>query len=219
MTELARLLKEIAAEAQTTAAYYGDFRVRRPGHAGAGGGAAPRVRPGGGAGVGLSGHAAADRPRADDFAAVYRGADDATCWRSNRATRCWRWGRDRAIRPPCWRSSCKRFTPSRSSPRWRRPAASASHGWAWPTWSLHEGDGAAGLEEEAPFDAVIVTAAARRMSRRPGGTTQAGGRMAIPLGEPGGAQELALLKKDRQGQVELRAILPVRFVPLTGQSN
>jgi protein-L-isoaspartate(D-aspartate) O-methyltransferase len=83
--------------------------------------------------------------------------------------------------------------------------------------AVHEGDGAAGLEREAPFDAVIVTAAARQVPPALVTQLKPGGRLAIPLGEPGGTQELMLLAKDRHGEIELRPVLPVRFVPLTGK--
>ena len=82
---------------------------------------------------------------------------------------------------------------------------------------VHAGDGAAGLEDEAPFDAILVAAAARRVPPALVRQLKPGGRMAIPLGEPGAAQELVLLLKDARGEVSLRSILPVRFVPLTGR--
>ena len=43
-----------------------------------------------------------------------------------------------------------------------------------------------------------------------------GGRLAIPVGEADGPQELVLLAKDGRGTVTARPVLPVRFVPLTG---
>ena len=85
--------------------------------------------------------------------------------------------------------------------------------------AVHEGDGAAGLEAEAPFDAILVTAAARRVPPALVAQLKPGGRMAIPLGEPGSTQELVLLAKDARGERSVRSILPVRFVPLTGKSN
>lgn len=82
--------------------------------------------------------------------------------------------------------------------------------------TVHEGDGAAGLAAEAPFDAIIVTAAARRVPKALVAQLRPGGRMAIPLGEPWSTQELALLEKDARGEVAIRPVLAVRFVPLTG---
>ena len=82
--------------------------------------------------------------------------------------------------------------------------------------TVHAGDGAAGLENEAPFDAIIVTAAARQVPPALVAQLKNGGRMAIPLGEPGQTQELVLLAKNSQGEISAHPILPVRFVPLTG---
>jgi protein-L-isoaspartate(D-aspartate) O-methyltransferase len=85
--------------------------------------------------------------------------------------------------------------------------------------TVHEGDGVAGLEQEAPFDAIMVTAAARRIPPALVAQLKPDGRMAIPLGEPNGPQELVLLEKYTQGKMSVRPVLPVRFVPLTGRST
>jgi protein-L-isoaspartate(D-aspartate) O-methyltransferase len=45
-----------------------------------------------------------------------------------------------------------------------------------------------------------------------------GGRLCIPVGPAGGEQELRLLEKDAEGALRLRAVLPVRFVPMTGRA-
>lgn len=82
---------------------------------------------------------------------------------------------------------------------------------------VHEGDGAAGWADEAPFDAIMVTAAARRMPIPLVKQLKPGGRMAIPLGEPGATQELVLLTKDADEKIKLRPVLAVRFVPMTGE--
>lgn len=84
---------------------------------------------------------------------------------------------------------------------------------------VHEGDGGAGWAAEAPFDAIIATAAARRVPPALAEQLKPGGRMAIPLGEEGGPQELLLLAKDARGQISARPVLPVRFVPLTGRAQ
>lgn len=85
--------------------------------------------------------------------------------------------------------------------------------------AVHEGDGGAGLEAEAPFDAILVAAATPRVPPALVDQLRPGGRLVIPLGMAGGAQELVLLAKDAQGKVSLRSVLPVRFVPLTGKSG
>ena len=78
------------------------------------------------------------------------------------------------------------------------------------------GDGALGWPQHAPYDAIIVTAAARDVPPALVEQLRAGGRMAIPVGPPYGDQELRLLHKDAAGNVTSRSILPVAFVPLTG---
>lgn len=82
--------------------------------------------------------------------------------------------------------------------------------------TVHAGDGSAGLPDEAPFSAIMVTAAARRVPPALVAQLKPGGRLALPLGEAGGPQELVLLAKDARGGVSAQSVLPVRFVPLTG---
>ena len=82
--------------------------------------------------------------------------------------------------------------------------------------TVHAGDGSAGLPVEAPFAAIMVTAAARRVPPALVEQLKNGGRLALPLGEAGGPQELVLLAKDPRGAVTAQSVLPVRFVPLTG---
>ena len=82
---------------------------------------------------------------------------------------------------------------------------------------VHAGDGSAGLAAAAPFDAILVAAAARRVPPALVAQLKPGGRLAIPLGADGGAQELVLLNKDARGTVSARPVQPVRFVPLTGR--
>ncbi len=77
------------------------------------------------------------------------------------------------------------------------------------------GDGYAGWPEEAPFDAVIVTAAVPHVPQPLIDQLKAGGRLVIPLGEPGGVQSLYVIEKDVRGAVNRRKVLDVRFVPFT----
>jgi protein-L-isoaspartate(D-aspartate) O-methyltransferase len=76
------------------------------------------------------------------------------------------------------------------------------------------GDGYKGWPEKAPFDAIVVTAAAPRVPEALIEQLKPGGRLVIPVGEPGRAQDLLLIVKTAEGKVERKAILPVRFVPL-----
>jgi protein-L-isoaspartate(D-aspartate) O-methyltransferase len=79
------------------------------------------------------------------------------------------------------------------------------------------GDGYYGWEEFAPFDAIIVTAAASHVPPPLIKQLKVGGRMIIPVGSQFMAQELLLIKKEEGGKIITRQILPVRFVPLTGK--
>ena len=76
------------------------------------------------------------------------------------------------------------------------------------------GDGYQGWPEKAPFDAIVVTAAAPRVPEALVEQLKVGGRMVIPVGAAGGAQDLLLIVKTAAGRVERKSILPVRFVPL-----
>lgn len=78
------------------------------------------------------------------------------------------------------------------------------------------GDGYYGWEEAAPFDAILVTAAASHIPPPLIRQLKPGGRMVIPVGAQFLAQYLLLVEKQKDGAVTTRQILPVRFVPLTG---
>jgi protein-L-isoaspartate(D-aspartate) O-methyltransferase len=78
------------------------------------------------------------------------------------------------------------------------------------------GDGYYGWHQEAPFDAIVVTAAADHIPPPLVRQLKPGGRMVIPVGSRFMVQQLVLLKKDLNGNTSLRQVLPVRFVPLTG---
>jgi protein-L-isoaspartate(D-aspartate) O-methyltransferase len=78
------------------------------------------------------------------------------------------------------------------------------------------GDGYFGWEEHAPFDAIVVTAAASHVPPPLIAQLKPGGRMVIPVGARFQVQYLLLIEKTLQGQVTTRQITAVRFVPLTG---
>ncbi len=81
--------------------------------------------------------------------------------------------------------------------------------------SLRVGDGAAGWPEAAPFDAIIVTAAAAQgVPAALLSQLGAPGRLVIPVGPPGGEQELVVAERDAAGAVAMRGVLSVSFVPL-----
>ena len=76
------------------------------------------------------------------------------------------------------------------------------------------GDGGQGWEEHAPFDGVIVTAAAAEIPPALVQHLKPGGRLVIPVGLPGRPQDLRLLSKDERGVMHSHSMLPVVFVPL-----
>jgi protein-L-isoaspartate(D-aspartate) O-methyltransferase len=80
---------------------------------------------------------------------------------------------------------------------------------------VRAGDGYKGWPEAAPFDAIIVTCAPEHVPQPLVDQLKEGGRMIIPVG-PLSDQSLYLLQK-KGGKVERRAVLPVRFVPMTGK--
>ena len=79
------------------------------------------------------------------------------------------------------------------------------------------GDGYFGWEEHAPFDSIIVTAAATHVPPPLVEQLRAGGRMVIPVGGRFTTQWLLLIEKNDDGSVVTRQVAPVRFVPLTGK--
>ena len=78
------------------------------------------------------------------------------------------------------------------------------------------GDGYHGLPEEAPFDAILVTAAAEDIPAPLVEQLAMGGRMVLPVGGPLFGQSLIVVEKNLSGEVRRRDVLPVAFVPLTG---
>ena len=80
------------------------------------------------------------------------------------------------------------------------------------------GDGYQGWPEEAPFDAIIVTCAPESVPAPLVEQMRDGGRMVIPVGISDADQSLYLLEK-RGGELYQEAILPVRFVPMTGSGS
>ena len=80
------------------------------------------------------------------------------------------------------------------------------------------GDGYYGWEEHAPFDKIIVTAAAGHIPPPLIEQLKPGGIMAIPVGSPYQTQTLMKVIKRDDGQISTERVLPVRFVPMTGRA-
>lgn len=79
------------------------------------------------------------------------------------------------------------------------------------------GDGSHGWKQHAPFDAIMVTAAADRIPKSLVDQLKPGGHMVIPVGTPYSGQTLMLVEKDKAGSIAERSVIPVAFVPLTGR--
>lgn len=79
---------------------------------------------------------------------------------------------------------------------------------------VRPGDGNAGWPEHAPFDGILVAAAARQVPPALIEQLRPGGRMVIPVGWRGVEQKLLRIVKDDAGDVQERNVLPVAFVPL-----
>ena len=82
--------------------------------------------------------------------------------------------------------------------------------------TVRHGDGYRGWPEEAPFDAIVVTAAPDHVPQPLIDQLAPGGRLVIPVGTE--LQQVLLVEKDAEG-THTRALLPVRFVPMTGEAQ
>ncbi len=80
--------------------------------------------------------------------------------------------------------------------------------------TVRHADGYYGWEEHAPFDAIVVTAAAPHIPPPLLEQLREGGRMIIPVGSRFRTQQLVLVEK-QDGAFKTRNVLPVRFVPFT----
>ncbi len=78
------------------------------------------------------------------------------------------------------------------------------------------GDGHHGWPEHAPFDGIIITAAATHLPPTLLEQLRPGGRLVVPVGLPDMSQELLLIEKDAAGELHTREVLAVAFVPMTG---
>jgi protein-L-isoaspartate(D-aspartate) O-methyltransferase len=78
------------------------------------------------------------------------------------------------------------------------------------------GDGYYGWPEHAPYDGIMVTAAAPSIPQPLIAQLKPGGRLVLPLGQPFHHQELMVLEKREDGEIATRNLLAVAFVPLTG---
>lgn len=98
-----------------------------------------------------------------------------------------------------------------------RSAAERLEALGYRNITVLQGDGYYGHEARAPYDAIIVTAAAAHTPPPLLDQLRPGGRMVIPVGRGGWVQNLLLVEKDGEGEVTTRNLASVRFVPLTGE--
>ncbi|MCR4437543.1 MAG: protein-L-isoaspartate(D-aspartate) O-methyltransferase [bacterium] len=83
--------------------------------------------------------------------------------------------------------------------------------------NVRQRDGYRGLPDKAPFDAIIVTAAPDHIPQPLVEQLKVGGRMVIPVGSM--YQELVVVTKMDEKRVKEESVLPVRFVPMTGEAE
>lgn len=85
--------------------------------------------------------------------------------------------------------------------------------------AVHAGDGSLGWPDAAPYDAIVVTAAGPDVPAALKAQMKIGGRLVMPVGERHGLQELLRLTRTGEYDERRELLLPVRFVPLTGQQG
>ncbi|MCG6939594.1 MAG: protein-L-isoaspartate(D-aspartate) O-methyltransferase [Gammaproteobacteria bacterium] len=90
---------------------------------------------------------------------------------------------------------------------------------AYENIKVKTGNGFDGWPEHAPYDGIIVTAAATHIPDPLLKQLKPGGRMVIPVGQPYFHQELMLVEKDENGELAVRDILGVAFVPFQGERD
>jgi len=96
-----------------------------------------------------------------------------------------------------------------------KEAADRLHRLGYDKIHVRCGDGYLGWPEQAPFDAIIVTAAADHVPPPLIEQLKSGGHLVIPVGEPHAQQSLLVVEKNLAGSATTRNVAPVLFVPLT----
>ena len=82
-----------------------------------------------------------------------------------------------------------------------------------------EGDGTRGVADEAPFDAILAAASGSHVPKPLLDQLAPGGRLVMPVGEPGWVQKLVKVTKRRDGSLQQSDLGGVRFVPLIGEEG
>jgi protein-L-isoaspartate(D-aspartate) O-methyltransferase len=104
-------------------------------------------------------------------------------------------------------------------PELARQAAAVLRDQGFRNISVRQGDGYAGWAEAAPFDAIIVTAGAVRIPPALVAQLRPGGRMILPLGPNWAEQQMTLVRKGRDGRIQVRSCGWVFFVPFVGAAQ
>ena len=99
-----------------------------------------------------------------------------------------------------------------------REAESRLENLGYENVAVRVGDGWFGWPEHAPFDKIMVTAVAPKLPPELIAQLKVGGKMVLPVGDYDGYQELVLVEKISESDLERRVVLPVRFVPMTGEA-
>ena len=84
--------------------------------------------------------------------------------------------------------------------------------------SVKQGDGWFGWSEHAPYDKIMITAVAPQIPPELVDQLKIGGTMVLPVGAYDGYQELVVIRKTTTNETQQKTILPVRFVPMTGEA-
>lgn len=85
--------------------------------------------------------------------------------------------------------------------------------------TIVEGDGTKGCPDEAPFDAIVAAASGSHVPKAFTGQLAPGGRIVMPLGDPGAVQELVKVTRQGDGSLTRANLGGVRFVPLIGEEG
>jgi protein-L-isoaspartate(D-aspartate) O-methyltransferase len=102
-------------------------------------------------------------------------------------------------------------------PELAKSASARLHRLGFDNVEVQNTDGYNGWQGHAPYDAIIVTAAISHIPPPLVRQLKPGGVLIIPVGPVFQVQQLSLVKKDPGGELTTRQILPVRFVPFTGE--
>ena len=129
---------------------------------------------------------------------------------------CWKSVRVRGIKPRSWQTWEYGYSPLRSSRNWPQRARQTFDRLDIPHITSRAGDGYQGWPEEAPFDAIILTAAPEHIPQPLLDQLAPGGRMILPLGKT--LQKLIIFTNTPAG-IQRKELLPVAFVPMTGEAQ